>query len=286
MATLPPQAPTEISFYPTQDYLVPTKTNKGTPWAGVKMPMDSFTALARSQAIAEKQGLVDPETAKYYLASALTEGRFQDYGVNQVDLNYGSAPPSRISSQIKQSADYDNQRQHLFDYINAQPRQQQDALRNSYVPTLSALTSEGEKYKKPGYEDKVWGPGSSYGKLRAMADKLGLDDPNSEEIEKGAKYGRYTPSLNSNGDDRITPEMYHRNAAVKTLGIANKVYESGKTGLDAWEAYNGSGPDARRYKKRISAAYDNLSHEKNKDMWNAYQNLVKQYKLELEHGKN
>ena len=283
MATLPP---TEVSFYPTQDYLAPTENNKGTPWAGMKAPLESIRALAKSQAIAEHNKLVDPETAKYYLASALTEGRFGDYGVNQVDLNYGSAPPSNIAPQIKQSADYDTQRDHLLKVLNNTPKAQAEALRKSYQPTLEAINKTGETYKTPGYEDTAWAPGASYGKLRSIADKLGLDDPNAQEIDKGAKYGRYYPTADQTGNDILPTDAYHRNAALKTLALVNKVQESGKTGLDAWQAYNGSGPEARRYKQRVSDAYDNLSHEKNKDMWNAYQNMVKQYKLELKYGKN
>lgn len=282
MATLPPQAPTEISFYPTQDYLVPTKTNKGTPWAGVKMPLESMQALARSQAEAEHRNLLDPETSKYYLASALTEGRFDDYGVNQVQLNYGSAPPSNIAPQIAKATDYDTQRQRLFDTLKSTPESKRPALLTSYGPTIDAIFKEGEKYKKSGYEDSAWSPGNSFHKLRSVADTLGLDDPSEEQINMGAKYGAYNPIRK----DSLTLDDYRHNAALKTLGIVNKVYESGKTGLDAWQAYNGTGSEARRYKKRVSDAYDYLSHEKNKDMWNAYQNMVNQYKLELKHGKN
>lgn len=283
MAILPPK---EISFYPTQNYLEPTDKNKGTPWAGMRVPLDSVRALARSQAIAEHEGLVDPETAKYYLASALTEGRFGDYGVNQVDLNYGTAPPSNIAPAISKATEYDNQKAHLIDLIGSAPNlKKATQLSKFYYPTNDALGKESEKLKAAGYEDSAWAPGASYGKLRDIADRLGLDDPNSQEIIKGAKYGRYYPTPDQEGNDFLPTEAYHRNAALKTLALVNKIQESGKTGLDAWQAYNGSGPKARQYKQRVSDAYDNLSHEKNKDMWNAYQNMVKQYKLELKYGK-
>ena len=279
MATLPPQAPTEVSFYPTQDYLEKN-------WAPAKVPLESLRALARSQAEAEHKGLLDKETTKYYLPSVLTEGRFDDYGVNQVQLNYGSAPSKEIAPAIAKATDYDTQRLHLFDVINKTPEGKRNALRDSYTPTISALYNEGEKYKKAGYEDKAWAPGESYQKLRSYADTLGLDDPNQEEIVKGAKYGTYYPNLDTTGEDKISPEDYKRNASLKTLALINKVEESGKTGLDAWKAYNGSGPKADRYKKQVSHAYDMMSHPVNKDMWNAYQNMVKQYKLELKYGKN
>ena len=283
MATL---QPTEVSFYPTQDYLEPTERNKGTPWAAMKMPLESYRALARSQAIAEHNGLVDPETAKYYLASALTEGRFADYGVNQVDLNYGTGAPSNIAPQIKQATEYETQRDRLHKLISKEPTEEQRRkLSKFYSPTLNALYNESDKLKEAGYADKAWTPGASYGRLRGIADTLGLDDPNAEEIQYGAKYGRYYPTVDQIGNDIIPTEGYHRNAAIKTLGLVNKIQESGKTGLDAWQAFNGKGPDARRYRQRVSDAYDNLSNEKNKDMWNAYNNLVKQYKEELKRGK-
>jgi hypothetical protein len=276
MATLPP---TEVGFYPSKEYL-------DKNWAPTTVPLDSLRALARSQAEAEYHGLLDKETTKYYLPSALTEGRFDDYGVNQVQLNYGSAPPSAIAPQIAKATDYDTQRAHLFDVVNKTPDSKRSALLASYNPTIDALYREAEKYKKTGYEDKAWAPGQSFNKLRAIADKLGLDDPTEEQINKGAKYGTYDPTHETAQFGEMTPEDYRRNASLKTLAVINKVQESGKTGLDAWKAYNGAGSEAERYKKRVSHAYDMMEHPANKDMWNAYQNMVKQYRLELKHGKN
>lgn len=279
MATLPPQAPTEVGFYPSQDYIAKN-------WAPAKVPLESLRALARSQAEAEHHGLLDPETTKYYLPSALTEGRFNDYGVNQVLLNYGTAPSSAIAPQIAKATDYDTQRLHLLDIVNKASANKGSHLLKSYMPTLDALNAEGNKLKTVGYEDKVWPPSESFNKLRAVADKLGLDDPGEESIIKGAKYGSYYPTVSNRTDDSLSSEEYRRNASLKTLALINKVAESGKTGLDAWKAYNGAGPEANRYKKRVSHAYDMMNHPANKDMWNAYNNMVNQYKLELKHGKN
>lgn len=284
MATL---SPTEVGFYPTQDYLVPTQRNKNTPWAAMKVPMDSFRALAESQAIAEEKGLLSPETTKYYLASALKEGRWEDYGVNEVPLNYTTAPPANIAKNIAASADYDRQREILDKYVSNKPFEESTALRARFNPTLTALRDEGEKLKVGGYPDKAWSPGPTYKKLRSFADALGLDDPTSEEIDKGAKYGVYRPMMFNSELD--TPENikngYRRNAAIKTLALINKVHESGLEGLKAWERYNGAGPDARKYRRQIEAIHENLSHEKNKDMVAAYNNLVNQYRLEIRHGK-
>lgn len=278
MATLPP---TKIGFYPSKEYL-------DKNWAPTTVPLDSLRALARSQAEAEHHGLLDKETTKYYLPSALTEGRFGDYGVNQVQLNYGSAPTSAIAPQIAKATDYDTQRDHLFDIVKNTPDSKRSSLIASYGPTIDALYKEAEKLKKTGYEDKAWAPNKSFTKLRAVADKLGLDDPDEEMIDRGAKYGVYRPNLLNEVTDSPQDilDSRRRNASLKTLALINKVEESGKTGLDAWQAYNGTGSEARRYKKRVSHAYDMMEHPANKDMWNAYQNMVNQYRLELKHGKN
>lgn len=270
------QAPTEVGFYPTQDYIEKN-------WAPTKVSLDSLRALAKSQAEAEHHGILDSETTKYYLPSALTEGRWTDYGVNHVDLDYGSNPKTTAVPGLKKADEYQAQLDHLQNLLAVSKNPNE--LNTRWSPVFNALETEKEKALKAAYSDETWPGGPKYQKLRALADKLGLDDPNAQEIFKGTKFARYYPTVDQVGDEKLSPEAFRRNAALKTLALANKVSESGKTGLDAWQAYNGAGPLSREYKKKVAHTYDMMEHPANKDMWNAYQNMVKQYKLELKYGK-
>ena len=96
-----------VEFYPSQEYI-------DKNWAPVKVPINSFTSLAKSQAIAEKKGILAPETTKYYLPSALTEGRWGDYGVNEVAVNYGTAMTKEAKSTLDTAEDYKRQLMALF----------------------------------------------------------------------------------------------------------------------------------------------------------------------------
>ena len=276
-----------VPYWPTEDYINPTKRNKGTPWGAMQVPVDSLRALARSEAIANVNGILDRDTSKYYLPSALVEGRWNDYGVNNVDVNYRSAPPKAIQSQIKQATDYDQQLSHLSHIVDKQKDQEAATkLFEFYKPTINALEQQSEKYKKSGYDDRVWGGNQDYNSITEVANRLGIRKRASQEIENGAKYDRYYPIFDQTGNGELsTPNDYHTNAALKTLALYNKVKESGKTGLDAWERYNGDGPDARQYRKKIEATHDLMSHPKNKDFYNLYRNLVKNYENELKNAK-
>ena len=274
------QPTNEIEFYPSGEYL-------SKNWAGTKVPLESLRALARSQAIAEHHGLLDTETTKYYLPSALTEGRWTDYGVNQVAINQRNAPSgdwmtvqqardAAITQAYKQGKMTKDQYLGGYKKYNYAPEDKVPGLQQ-----LNQLMNSEELWSSENVPDRVR-------KVRAAANKLGFPEYSTEirPAEKGyGKYDMYLPVADQGPGYEFKTEDYHKNAALKTLALVNKVDETGKSGLDLWEKYNGSGPDAKRYKRRVSEAYDMMTHPKNRDMWNAYNNMVKQYKLEMQNGK-
>ena len=272
--------PNEVSFYPSQEYF-------DKNWAAQKVPLESLRALARSQAIAEQHGLLDPETTKYYLPSALTENRWTDYGVNQVAINQRNAPSGDWMT-VQQARDaavtqaYKQGKLSKQDYLggykkyNYAPEDKVPGLQQ-----LDQLMNSEQLWPSDQVPDSVK-------RIRNAATKLGFPEYSTEirPAERGfGKYDMYLPVADQGPGYEFNPQDYHKNAALKTLAVINKVDESGKTGLDVWERYNGSGPDAKRYRRRVSEAYDLMNHPKNRDMWNAYNNMVKQYKLEMQNGK-
>ena len=248
-----------VEFYPSQEYI-------DKNWAPVKVPLSSFNSLAKSQAIAEKKGILAPETTKYYLPSALTEGRFDDYGVNEVNVNYNTAMPKAARDADLMSQDYLGQLNTLTSYMNANPR-----TTKNWGPTVRAVGKEMKKYSDLPYDDRVWSGNERQQRLRVLADELGIGHLASQEIENEAKYDRYNPRTTDSQDER---------AAIKTLALANKYHEAnGKAkGLKLWEMYNGAGPQAREYVKKLKHADEMMLHPANKDMYNAYLKLVEEHR--------
>lgn len=248
-----------VEFYPSQEYI-------DKNWAPVKVPLSSFNSLAKSQAIAEKKGILAPETTKYYLPSALTEGRFDDYGVNQVDVNYGTAMPKKARDANLTAEEYQGQLSILGSYMHDNPR-----TTKNWGPTVQAVGREMKKYSDVQYDDRVWSGNERQVRLRKLADDLGIGHLASQEVEDDAKYDRYNPRNTDSQDER---------ASIKTLALANKYHEAGgkASGLKLWEMYNGAGPKAREYVGKLKHADEMMMHPANKDMYNAYLKLVEQHK--------
>lgn len=258
-----------VEFYPTQEYI-------DKNWAPFRIPVAAFNSLAKSQAIAEKRGILSPETTKYYLPSALREGRFtgelNDYGVNQVDVNYGTAMPKKARDANLTAEEYLGQLSTLGSYMHDNPN-----TTKNWGPTVQAVGREMKKYSDMPYDDTIWSGNERHKRLRVIADNLGIGHLASQEIEipKGqkdfAKYDRYNPR-NTSSQDEI--------AAIKTLALANKYHESGgkASGLKLWELYNGEGPKARQYVRDLKHIDEMMLHPANKDMYNAYLKLVEEHR--------
>lgn len=275
------QTPSTVTFYPSQEYF-------DKNWAGQEVPLDSLRALAKSQAFAEHTGMLDSDTTKYYLPSALTENRWADYGVNQVDINNRTAPAKEWNtiSNARDAAVLKALKSGKINPDEYKSFKKWGDINPEKVPGLDRLN---ELF----YGEQFW-PSTKVpdrtNALRQKAYQLGFDTYRTEVMpNQGSpgygKYDVYNPIPDQTGTDILPIEDYHKNAALKTLALLNRQDETGKSGLDLWEKYNGSGPEAKRYKRRVSEAYDIMNHPKNRDMWNAYNNMVNQYRLELKHGK-
>ena len=255
-----------VEFYPSQEYI-------DKNWAPVKMPLSSFNSLAKSQAIAEKKGILAPETTKYYLPSALTEGRFGDYGVNEVAVNYGTPITKDVKDVLATEQDYKQQLMALF-------RNQSQIPKGIDISKTGAeLKKQRQAYGDASTDESLWPGNESQKRLREVASSLGVDhlvSPKILKIKQGdtladSKYDMYDPKDTSSLDER---------AALKTLAVANKYHESGgkANGLKLWELYNGAGPKAREYVKKVQHADEMMTHPANKDMYNAYLKLVEEHK--------
>jgi len=247
-----------VEFYPSQEYI-------DKNWAPVKVPINSFTSLAKSQAIAEKKGILSPETTKYYLPSALTEGRWGDYGVNEVAVNYGTAMTKEAKSTLDTAEDYKRQLMTLFHNQNQIPKGV------DISKTVVAIKKQKQLYEDSSTDDQLWQGNERQQRLRSVADSLGIAHLTRPTIMLDAKYDMYRPEEAST--------MYDR-AALKTLALANKYHESGgkASGLKLWEMYNGAGPKAREYVKKVKHTDEMMSHPANKDMYNAYLKLVEEHR--------
>jgi len=275
----------DVPYYPTDDYLKPTKKNKGTPWAAMRFPVESLRALAKSEAYANHHGLLDKDTTQYYLPSALTEGRWEDYGVNQVAINQRNTPAPEWN-QIQAARDkavttaYQKGQISPASYLKGYKKYNYADEKIPGVTQLNQLMNSEQYWDSSKVPDSVK-------KTRDAANKLGFDKYFTEIRPTGSGFGKYDIYTPSEGGDSgmYSPENLANNAALKTLALINKREESGRTGLDLWERYNGDGPKARDYRKKIQTTHDLMSHSKNKDFYKVYRNLVKHYENELQSSK-
>lgn len=265
------QSPDSFSFYPSQTYLDKNQ-------APEKIPLGAVDALAYSQAVAEHHGLLDPETTKYYLPSAITEGRWDDFGVNQVAVNQRNTPKPEW-----------NQIQAVRDKVMTEAYKQGKVSKESYlkgykkynyadedipgIKQLNQLMNSEQYWDSSKVPDRV-------NKVRNAADKLGFSGYSTEIRPTNGGFGKFDMYYPEESRmDLMSPDTWRTNAAHKTLALVNKIDESGKTGLELWKKFNGAGPDADRYAKRLTEAYNMMDHPANKDMANAYNNMVKRYRL-------
>jgi hypothetical protein len=265
----PPENESYVDFYPTQKYIDKNQ-------APMKVPLSQLDALAKSEAIARKKGYFNDDTLKYYLPSALAEGRWDkaDYGVNYASVNYGTNETKAAKEARLKAKDYHDQFMTLVENHHQVPKG------INLSPTVEALHREQNKYNAIPLDDRVWGGTEKQQRLRQIADELGVGHLAQQvtSIPKDkteyAKYDYYDPQTTQDINER---------ASLKTLALANKYHENnGKLqGLPLWERYNGSGWEARRYVRRLKEADDLLYHPKNKDSHNVYKNRVKYWEDKL-----
>lgn len=84
-AAAPPVMPADYGYVPDPSYV---RKN----WAPEKVSDEDLRALAKAQALAVHHGVLNPSVAEYFLANALVEGRFSDYGENGLYAKGSSDP--------------------------------------------------------------------------------------------------------------------------------------------------------------------------------------------------
>ena len=273
-----------VNFYPAKTYF----TNKQAPLA---YPLSSLDNLAKAHALAQAKGVAPPGVGEYALSQALVENRPDDFGVNAVQVGYGSAPTSTFTKLVKQIADVDKELKTIWSKKNPTPQDLQRAreLDKGYAGLKSKM-----------YEENLWNkPNASHEAVSNVADKLGLNRSTNQEIEPIYKNPKIkTPETITgykkfdNYADISTGEKGKGNpASYNVLAIANKYYESGQKakGLDLIQLYNGKGPLAKEYRAKIQDAQYLLSKNPANtqavkiynDLFNKY---LMQYQREKQHG--
>ena len=268
-----------VKFYPSKDYVDPTDLNKGTPWAPLQMPVTAFKSLAKADAESRDLNIIDPETSKYILSGGLREGRWQDYGVNQVDVNYKSQPPAHLRSMVA------NSDRVAADLKTAQLAEQ-NAIKKGNIEgaikhhsNIQGLQANLSMLDDLILKDEKWTGAKSHAELTKKAQLLNLPETTNQELIRDkdtgkllTKVDRYRPSLNSSQDER---------AKFVPFALANKIDELGgkAKGLQVYQAFIGGGPLAKiRANQQNSFNEYVTEHPKNKDSHNAYQKTMESFR--------
>jgi len=266
-----------VNFYPSKTYFEKEQ-------APLKYPMASLDRLAQSDALARMKNLYPPGVEKYTLAQSLVENRPHDYGVNQVNINWGSAPTKKFLNTQKEIAALDVEIKKI-NYSNINAPGNFEKLRH--------LTQQQTDLINQTYGEQHWNkPNANYEKINQIVDQLGLNRSTNQEIEpiknkKGNIVG-YQKYDVFNGPSNPNPEQVSK---YRVLALANKYYESGQKakGLDLIQLYNGDGPKAKEYRKKVEEAdYLLNKNPANQEARMIYDKLLKkyldQYQREKQHG--
>lgn len=282
------QPPKTVDFYVDRNYLEPTQDNKGKPWAPYKVPVPALNALAKSEAYALHKGLIQPDTAKYYLASALKEGRWNDYGVNEVLVNNKTAPTPEFEQVQKRRNELVQQNKSKLNPKTLEIYNKYGYVNPNLVPGMDRLN---QLYQ----DEQVW-PTEKVPKpveqLRQAMTALGFRnrDTDVRPAEGGGfvKSDMYRPAYPYKDKTELEyrEDALDYNANLKTAALLNKVKEKGVSGLEAWKRYNGGGKAAEEYKNKVNEIHTNLDHPKNKDSAKAYRNIVNKYLEEFKRGES
>ena len=274
-----------VNFYPSKDYISKNQ-------APHQVPMAALENLAKAHALANVKKLYPPGVSDYALAQALVEGRPHDFGVNEVNINWGSAPTSKFTEINNQK----NELQKQADLIS-----QKSSLTSQDRETFRTLNNKIAGLEQLKYAEGTWNkPNSSYEAVNKIADSLGLNRSANQEIlpvYKNPKNPKDNEIIGYKKFDVFNPNsMPGRNAStfneksgeLRVLAIANKYYENGQKakGLDLIQLYNGTGPKAKEYRQKIQdAQYLLTKHPANSEAFKIFNGLVDKYTKEYQREK-
>ena len=285
-----------IGVYSAKSYLKDYNKNLKQNQAPQNIPIESIKALAKSEAIARQNNVLPQEVIDYYLPSALVEGRFGDFGVNEVLVDNKTAPS-------KSWEEVNAVRNNLVEQAYKEKKISKEDLDTFYkhgYQNWDSNTIPGLKQvNKLFYSEELW-PSSKVPdkvkEVREAAYRLGFQGYSSEIIKGNSGYTKvdvYEPEhapLSPVIEEvlALVPEALQRNANLKTLALVNKSNEKiNKTPLDYWTAYNGRGvakdergkviasPDI--YKRKLLDTQEVINHPANAEFKRLYLDLVQGY---------
>ena len=285
LADLPLPNEKTVDIYPTANYLVPTKENNGTPQAALKVPVDYINSLAKAKAKSKSIGLLDDETHDQMLPLAIRESRFDDYGNNGVYVDYKTPPPKYLNEIITRSNDFALKQKEMEMKSKLAARIGNKDLEYKYDSLAMKLQDSVKAEDAKLLSDSNWtSRAESYKDITDKANQLGLKQSTNQEIIRDKTTGK----LISKADVyRSGPkDSYDTRALHVPLALYVKSKEQpGLKGLALAKYYIGSGKDADIKIAQQAEIYKNLTHLKNKDIYNAYNNLSNDHYTKFTKGK-
>lgn len=273
LADLPLPNEKTIDVYPTDNYLMATKENQGTPQAPLKLPVEYVNSLANAQAKSKSMNLLNDESLNQFLPLGIRESRFDDYGNNGVYVDYKTPPPKHLNDLVQRSDDFALKAKNFDLKAKIAHKRGQTDLANKYEGIAEGLRTSVEKIDAQLLADPEWtSRAESYKDITDKAIRLGLPQSKNQETIRD----KVTGKLISKADVyRAKPEdSYDIKALHVPLALYAKSKEQpGLSGLNLSRAYIGSGEDADARIAQQANIYKNLTHPKNKDFYNAYNNI-------------
>lgn len=253
-----------IDVYPTIHSLEPTNLNRGTPWAGQKVPKGYIEGVAKAAVLAESLPEVfTKKDIKELLPLAVRESRYHNdtaYGINQVDVNYKTPPPKNIMPLIEQATAI-----------------KKAELKSDNLGEIQALIKQRQLIEKDILSNRSWvsRADSYHNTTNIITKKLGLKQSEHQELtydKTGNFIGKVDRYRAEPGDDYSTKAKYILAA------FANKRVGEDRSGPSSKSFIGGGKEAAVRYNQQeeIDSAIQN--HEKNKAFKEYFDSQIKYYK--------
>jgi len=274
-----------VDVYPTANYLMPTKENQGKPQAPLRLPVDYVNSLAKAHAKSKSINLLDDSTHEQMLPLAIREARFDDYGNNGVYVDYKTPPPKHLNSIIEKSNDLALKYKEMLMKSDQAFKAGKKNLGAAYEEQAGKLQESIQAEDAKLLADPAWtSRSSSYKDITDKALKLGLKQSTNQEVIRDKVTGKLIGKADVY---RTGPQDSYD---VRALHVPLALYVKSKEqpnlkGLDLAKYYIGAGKDANVRIAQQKEIHQNLKHMKNKDFYNAYNNLTNEHYTKLTKGK-
>ena len=285
VADLPEPGEETLDVYPTIHSLEPTKLNKGTPWAGQKVPVEYLNGLAYAQAKSKSIGLLDDQTLNQMLPLATRESRYKDYGNNGVFVDYKTPPPKELEGIISESNALRAQELKLESQKDKAYKLKNMTLFGDLVLKQKDLEMKRQKLDDQILSNENWiSRAESYKDISDKVEKLGLQPSMNQELIRD-KQGRIVSKADVYRAHDL--DTYETKALHVPLALYNKKYENPEAkGLALTKTFVGGGPAATARNKQEAEIGRNIySHPKNKPVMDYYTNQYNKYYTQMSKGK-